>query len=213
MKRGTMLLIAAGVCSLAFQGQRADATLITIAIEAEVDYVEDLGSYLEGRINPGDIITGTYTYDSTTPDTNPSAYVGDYEHRAAPAGISLTVGGFNFASDPTNVYFLLSVCNAGGPYQQDNYLLLSYNNLPLSNGSVVDHISWQLDDPTASALSSDGLPIGPPILDQWQSIVGLRLDGERAGYIVHAYVTSAIPEPTTILLLAVGGLVLVRRQK
>lgn len=210
MKRGTMLLIAAGVCLLAFQSQRADATLITISIEAEVDYVEDLGNYLEGRINPGDIITGTYTYDSTTPDTNPSFEVGDYEHYSSPYGISLTVGGFLFATDPTNVSFLLEVVN---DYPSgDSYLVLSYNNLPLSNGSVVDHISWQLDDPSGNALSSDLLPTLPPVLADWQSIVGLRLEGERA-YIIDAHVTSAVPEPVTILLLAVGGLALVRRQK
>jgi hypothetical protein len=214
MKRGTMLLIAAGVCSLAFQGQRADATLITISIEAEVDYVEDLGNYLEGRINPGDIITGTYTYESTTPDTNPSAYVGDYEHFAPPAGVSLSVGGFDFMTDPMNVDFLVAITNdgiSGGLH--DSYWICSYNNLPLSNGASVDEITWALRDPTASALSSDALPITPPVLDNWQSMVGLRLEGERAGYIVDAHVTSAVPEPGTIGLLTIGTLLLIRKQK
>jgi hypothetical protein len=214
MKRGTMLLIAAGVCLLAFQSQRADATLITISIEAEVDSVEDLGNYLEGRINPGDIITGTYTYESTTPDTNPSESIASYYHYGSTCGISLTAGGLEFRTDPSNVYFLVEIANDHPWFDpainKDGYLLRSYNNLALSNGSVVDHISWQLDDPSGNALSSDLLPTVPPVLADWQSIVGLRLEAERA-YIIDAHVTSAVPEPATILLLAIGGLVLVRR--
>ena len=37
--------------------------------------MDDPDSYLEGKMKPGDIMAGTYTYDSTTPDTNPSAWV------------------------------------------------------------------------------------------------------------------------------------------
>ena len=146
MKRGTMLLIAAGVCLLAFQSQRADATLITISIEAEVDYVEDLGNYLEGKINPGDIITGTYTYDSTTADSYPSdPLVGRYSHYSPPAGISLTVGGFYFTTDSSNTDFLVGIANnVTSDGLHDSYWLHSYNNLPLANGTLVDDISWSL---------------------------------------------------------------------
>jgi hypothetical protein len=213
MKRGTMLLIAAGVCLLAFQSQRADATLITISIEAEVDSVEDFGNYLEGRINPGDIITGTYTYESTTPDSNPSSSIGHYWHYAGPAGISLEVEGFDFASDPSNVNFLVGIVDngtSGGLH--DSYWLCSYSNVPLSNGASVDEITWALEDSTATALSSDALPTSAPVLEQWESIVGLRLEGQRGGYYVSATVTSAIPEPATIVLLALGGLVVLRRR-
>ena len=209
MKRGIILLVVVIICALYFSALPAQATLITIEIEATVDSVEDNGNYLEGQINPGDIITGTYTYESTTPDTNPSPYVGDYEHFASPAGIFLSVGEFDFTTDPTNVDFLVEVVNnyPSGDY----YLVRSYNNLALSNGTLVDHISWQLDDSTATALSSIDLPTSPPILDDWQSIYGLRLHGERGGYIIDATVTSAVPEPATILFFAIGALLLRKR--
>ncbi|MHC4157372.1 MAG: PEP-CTERM sorting domain-containing protein [Planctomycetota bacterium] len=213
MKRGTMLLIAAGVCSLAFQSQRADATLITIAIETQVDYVEDLGNYLEGKINPGDIITGTYTYESTTPDSSPlDPAQGNYWHYAPPAGITLTVGGFDFQTDPTSVEFHVAIRNDIEPGEEDLYSIVSYNNASLYNGTPVDHISWQLYDPTGTAVSTDALPTSAPVLTDWSTSYGLRLEAERA-YIIDAHVTSAVPEPVTILLLALGGLVLVRRRK
>ncbi|MHC4333591.1 MAG: PEP-CTERM sorting domain-containing protein [Planctomycetota bacterium] len=211
MKRGTMLLITAGVCSLAFQSQRADATLITIAIEAEVDYVEDLGNYLEGRINPGDIITGTYTYESTTPDTNPLSQVADYSHYTPPHGISLSLSGFTFVTDPDNINFTIEIINdytSGGLH--DSYGVLSDINLALSNGTPVGHISWWLRDNSATAISTTNLPTTAPILGQWQDNI-LRIESDRA-YIIDAHVTSAVPEPATILLLGLGGLVLVRRQ-
>jgi len=184
---------------------------VTIYIEAVVDSVDDRGNYLEGKINPGDPITGWYTYDSDTLDSNPSIYIGMYEHHSSSSGIKLSLGGFVFQTDQDNVVFLVSVGNAGGPYSSDNYLIRSYNNLPLSNGTLVDFISWQLDDPTGNALSSDALPTTPPVLDDWQSIVGLRLEGDRA-FLIDAHVTSAIPEPATILLFSLGGGWLLRKR-
>jgi len=204
-------MIITVVCLLSFCVAPAEATWVTIEITAEVDAVEDSGNYLEGQINPGDTITGSYIYESTTLDSSPlDPIVGHYWHYAVPAGISLSVNGFEFRTDPSNVEFLVGIVNdnASG---DDIYWVDSYNNLPLSNGTLVDTIVWQLDDPTGTALSSDALPTTPPVLGDWQSMVGLRLDGERAGWGIDATVTSAIPEPSTILLLGMGALILCRR--
>lgn len=54
------------ICAAVFYAQQAQATLITIQIEGVVDSVSDDYGYLEGKIKPGDIITGFYTYESTT---------------------------------------------------------------------------------------------------------------------------------------------------
>lgn len=180
------------------------AESITINITAEVATVDDMGNTLGGAIEVGDIITGQYIYESTTLDTNLSATVGDYWHNTSPYGISLEVNGLFFATDPEDVQFLVEIVN--DHYYQggwDNYLLRSYNNLPLPGGIIVDHISWQLDDPTATALSSDALLIDPPILEDWQSIFGISITGFipdpffpfpwfENEYFIRAHVTSAI---------------------
>jgi len=152
-------------------------------------------------------------YPKFTPDSNPSTTVGHYWHYAPPPGISLSVSSFTFASDPSNLDFLVGIVNdgtSGGLH--DSYWISSHNNLLLSNGASVDEITWALEDPSASALSTDALPITPPVLDRWQSILGLRLGGERGGYFVDAHVTSAVPEPTTLLLFTLGALLLAGKQ-
>jgi hypothetical protein len=192
----------------------AQAALITIQIEAVVDSVDDPFGYLEGNITPGDIITGSYTYDLSTPDTNPSLHVGDYEHWAPPGGISLTVGGFEFKSDPGNLDFLIEIIDdssSGGLH--DSYILGSYGNLPLADGTFVGGIWWYLKDSTASALSSIALPINAPVLDDW-GFNRLSLGGGTRArpFGIMGHVTSAIPEPATIVLFGLGGLLLGRRR-
>jgi len=153
---------------------------ISINITAEVALVDDPGDTLGGVISVGDIITGTYIYESTTPDSNPLPTVGDYWHSTPPYGITINAGELVFKTDPDNVDFLVEIVNDHGSPPRDNYLLRSYNNIfnpALPNGAVVDHISWQLDDPTATALSSEVLPTVPPVLDDWQSIFGLTITG------------------------------------
>ena len=75
-KYGIISIMVVCFCALSFCALPAQAELITIEIEAVVDGVGDPDGYLEGQISPGDIITGFYTYESTTPDSIPSATVG-----------------------------------------------------------------------------------------------------------------------------------------
>jgi len=183
-----------------------NAELITIQIEAVVDTVEDEGNYLEGQILPGNIITGYYTYESTTLDSNPSTSVGHYWQYAPPCGIFLSVSGFDFETDLSDVNFLVGIGNSDIP-THDIYWIRSYNNISLSSGALVDGISWQLDDYTGNSLSSDVLPTTAPMLTDWQ-YNHLRLDGPKLNFIIDAHVTAAIPEPGTMLILCLGGLFL-----
>jgi hypothetical protein len=183
-----------------------------------VNYLRDDKNFLQGKIHLNDTITGSYIYESTTGDTNPDptdTTVGDYWHDITPAGISLSTGGFEFKTDTANVNFLVSIGNNHSG--RDVYLVRSYNNLPLSGSVGVGGISWQLDDYTATAFSSDALPVTAPIpLSQWQSN-DLMIDGGGIGgsYIIHAEVTSAqlVPEPATLLLISLGALMLKKSRR
>jgi hypothetical protein len=150
---------------------------ITIRITAQVAAVDDRDNILNGAINVNDTITGTYTYNGFTADSNPLPTVGDYWHTTSPYGITVYVGGLVFQTDPNSVDFLVEIVNDHNTPPTDNYLLRSYNNLPLANGATVDHIAWQLDDDTAIAIASATLPTTPPNLPDWTSIFGLTLVG------------------------------------
>jgi hypothetical protein len=216
MKKSILLSLTI-LAILLFSAQKAQAQLITIAITATVDHVEDWGAgngYLDGKIHIGDTVTGTYTYESTTLDLNPDdPTVGNYVITAANNGITLTVGGFIFKTDPTNVQLELGVT-----YKSFNCLgFYSHNNIPLSNGTSVYDISWRLFDKTGTALTSDVLPVTAPDLSEWQSEY-FRMDGPAdtpgTGYAVWGPITSMklIPEPTTIILLGLGILSLRKRK-
>ncbi len=187
------------------------AALITIKIEGVVDYVGDPYNYLEGKISPGDAIMGTYTYDTGTPDATPEyPAIGRYEHFAPPAGICVTVGGFEFRTDTLSVDFLVAIANnvtSGGLH--DSYWIYSYNNVPLPSGTSVDQIYWSLRDYSATAVSSIDLPPTAPVLHDWQENI-LGIGADRL-YGISGHDTSAIPEPTSLLLFALGGLLLRKR--
>jgi len=193
---------------------RAVAAPVVVGMTAEVTNVTDLDGVFENRINPGDVLVGKYAYDPTTLDNNPLVGVGDYWHDDAPYGVSLSIGGFVFQTNPINTLFLLEICN--DLYGHDTYLLRSYNNLPFSGEIGVDTIEWVLHDYTCSALNSAALQMTPPILGDWDTNYLLITVGEKggAGYI-QATVTSVelVPEPTTVLMLGFGGVGILRRRR
>jgi hypothetical protein len=207
-----ILLFSVVFLTILCSTQMAQAELITIAITGVVDGFGDNGNYLEGKVHVGDAITGTYTYESTIPDSDPydDPAVGFYCNYGSPCGVSLTVDGFNFKTDPANTKFLIEIDNNNSGI--DGYLIRSYNNLAISNGSPVETISWELQDNTCTAFSSDALPTTAPILSQWQT--NSLWFGMSRYYGIGAHVTSAtlIPEPATILLFGLGILSLRKRK-
>jgi hypothetical protein len=156
----------------------AVAAPVPVVIVGTVATVEDPSGLLDGSVTAGGPFVGVYVFDSATADSNPDPTVGDYWHTAAGYGISVWMGNYTFATDPAAVDFLVEVVDRP---QGDNYLLRSYNNLPAAVGVWVDHIAWQLDDPTGTALANDALPLTPPNLADWQSWFGLTIEGQDGG--------------------------------
>jgi hypothetical protein len=214
-----ILIIALWVVMLSFWPSSAEAKLVPIALTGEVTHVGEMFNFLEGRISVGDLITGVYIYDSSTPDSDQAKYHGLYKHNTAPCGVMLTVGGFVFMTDPSNVNFIVgigdNVPTAYGPV--DGYAFVSRNNLPLPSGALVQSISLSFQDTSGKALSSDALPTTAPILtDWWISYDSIDIYGAYpTPFWLCGRLTSValIPEPATFLVLGVGSLFLLRKHR
>ncbi len=182
------------------------AEMITIAISGHVTLVDDSWGFLENKFHSGDVISGTYTYDSSALDSEPldPAY-GLYEYYNAPMGISMNIGEFNFRTNPNDVYFRIGITHLSGT---NYYSLFSTNNLPLPNGVEVYEIYWDLIDTTGTALNSDALPTIPPDLSLFKPSITCNFDIlGHCSYLIRAEITSAtlVPEPATLLLLMFGA--------
>jgi len=203
-----------GVCLLALVAPLANAELVTINIEGVVDTVDDSGNYLEGQVNPGDIITGWYTYDTDTPDSSALDYYGLYQHGDSPAGMFLEVQGYVFQTDWGMVDLIVSIAdNDETGDLRDAYTVRSYSNLPLEPGITVGEMAWLLRDYTATALDSIALTSTAPDLVAWETNY-LLISGTRdSPFSITGHVTSAfvIPEPCTLLFVAAGALAAIRR--
>ena len=208
---GFAMLVIALFCHCA----SVRAEQIKIALTGYVNNVSDSYNLLGGSIHNGDAITGYYIYDSATADSDSSAVFGSYKYTITPYGMSITIGSTTFKTDSTNVNFEVGLINNYAGETLDSYEITSYNNFQLVNGVSVGQLHWQLDDYTGTALSSDALLLTAPDLTKWQDNSMSVFGGTDAKtqFVIRGYITSAylVPEPMTLFLLGLGGLLLRRR--
>lgn len=144
----------------------AQAELVTKEIVAQVYYVFDPGSALQGSVVSGDILSGTYTFETATPDQNSSAEVGYYPHDPVPSiGFDLATGDTRFVANPTDTSFEIELTNYTYEhrYRIHNWLMQS-----LPNGAYVDGIRVDLVDPSATAHENDLLQASAPDLGKYE---------------------------------------------
>jgi hypothetical protein len=150
-----------------------------------------------GSVTNGTPFSGYYTFDTGTADSASDPTVGDYWSTNSACGVVVKMGSYVFRTDPLHVSFLVEIVNRP---EGDNYLLRSYQNLG-SQGVTVDHISWQLDNVAGNALSTDRLPLTPPVLSAFKSDFGLTIEGGCNSLFIRGNVTSiraeAVPPPPT----------------
>ena len=217
MKKTIVITAIFILCMYASQTQ---ASLIEIAIEAEITGVSDSGNLLEGNVNVGDTITGSYKYDSEATDSEPTIpYYGSYNFFQTPYGISLEINSIHFQTDSSNTDYHIGITN-NHPGAWDVYNMISKNNLPVFNNIAVNSIQWELQDYSEQALSDIILPTNAPDLNEWQDYNLLIISGGgnpklgELAFGIGAYVTTAvlIPEPSSFLLISIG-LLYIRKRK
>jgi hypothetical protein len=205
-----IITLAIVTCCWACLNQ-AQAVPITIEIGGEI--TGGYGTLWGGDIHVGSSITGTYTYDSATPNTSTLGEMGKYVFDS-PYGMDLFLGGFEFKTVPSHTgQFQITIFDNGA--NADSYEVRSNQNVPLSNGATVDYVFWGLHG-SNSMLSSTDLPVVAPVVIQWPDKY-LYLHGADTlgnGFLFWGKITQAVlvPEPLTGVLLMTGVFFLRRRR-
>lgn len=158
----------------------------------------------------GTAITGSYTFESTTPDAIPSPDAGSYSMFGPPFGMQVDIGGNAFSA--TDFLNIGVANNFSGTVDQYTVLAQQTSDEPLD-------IELFFEDNTGLALSSDALPTTPPPLLLFQirsfSLIG-TVDGNQVeiGAQINTLTPAVtqVPVPGTLLLLSVGLAWLCRRR-
>ena len=155
-------------------------------------------------IQPGDTITGQFTFDSTAVDGIGSPSTGSYTSSGASFGMSVTIGAGALLfseSGLLNIGILDSFV--------DQYTVTATSDI------LTLELFFQ--DNTGNTFSSDALPLLPPSLagfaqrdfhlDQ-TNISGdeTQVDGTIASLTCSGCAASSIPEPSTLCLLFTGAI-------
>lgn len=194
-----------GVVVFVAGGRVALGSPVTWDFQGVVETVDDYYDLLGGTVTPGSVISGTITFESTTP--------GDQLVHQLYADPFTSVGGhleqFSFTGPISNrgsIYVLNDSFSNG----QDALSFL----IPISIASEDAFLSLGLTDPSGTLYDSTDLPLTPPDLSLFPT--GLRqfsISRETEDLAIRGYLETLVPEPGTLLLLsiAIAGLVLRRR--
>ncbi len=155
----------------------------------------------------GSPFSGLYTFESTTPDSDPGeprrglyndaireveGYVGTY-HLQGPVGSTTLVSVVDLQR---SLY--------------DEYLV----SAPVEFGGVTLDFAVQLFDSSGEALEGDSLPLVPPVLSLFDLPRFLIFDqSEAIPLTVRGELRSLVPEPGTLVSLAIGVLIATTRRR
>jgi hypothetical protein len=188
------LLCSVGVAFLLSSPHTASAQEITFNFTAVITRVFD--SLSSGPFALGQTVTGSYTFDSAAVDQDPSPVVGLYQNVTR---LEFSVPAANYHATTTagsSPGFIEVLDNEDGV--RDRYVVSM--GTPGQNvsgpdvaGHTLDHIGIVLRDRTTFAVSSDALPLVPPMLSDFAFgvEVGLGFNGPGvSGAPVSAELTS-----------------------
>ncbi|MEW6534374.1 MAG: hypothetical protein AB1454_02000 [Candidatus Auribacterota bacterium] len=195
---------------------------LTVNISGTITQVSDSSNSLGGAVSAGDTFSGSYTYDDTPDVIYNGTNISQYEYTTGINGVKIEINGLTFETDLSSLYFLVEVHNDRA-VTNDVFLWHSYYNT-VSSGIPVDTISWELKDNSRTALTSTHLPDTVMDLSAWPDFNWLAIHSAAVvgsdvfiydiyGTVTFTEAAPAIPEPLSLLLCAIGGILIKLRKR
>lgn len=215
----TLLIVAAILAVAATPGAASTITYnFAVRVGRATVFVED---FTLGSVQPGDVLHGTLTVDTSLPDLSASPDVGLYVAAGAPSALSLTVGPYAPFPQETFATSDLSVRlaeNGSGFFGTEEFS--TFNDGPfVANGMEVDAFEIRLDSDSLSFLTGTGFPtaVDLALLNSHSTFEFLGHDARRPfdGFELFGSITEfevapdVVPEPGSLILLGSGVLALV----
>lgn len=192
MKRRTYLA-AAGAVALMLSVGTAMADLVTVEVTGTVEYVNDPNNALTGEIQTSQQVTGTYTYDTSVADIEPSPEYGRYPQDPAQLALRLDIGSLVFATNDTPSPTAFAAVDVMNSYGDGFHVGAASNFQPLANGASVEYVDFDFFDPSGVALDSDAMLTTAPELAKFsEPLVYVSGNGANgAWYDFRVRITSA----------------------
>lgn len=181
---------------------------ITFEFAGEVTFIGDEDNVLGDGVSLGSPFSGSFTFESTTPDVDPSQQlraiyedtITDVSGLLADLAFSGPIGGGNFIALVLDGFFGTS---------SDEYTVRS--GIELLGQPARFRLT--LVDGTGTAFSDDSLLIdAPDPVDFERATFNLFSEASDFSFSVGGELTALIPEPMTVVLLGVGAAFLITRR-
>ncbi len=197
-----LILYVAVLAATAAPGQ---AEIITFHYSGTVESL-DFTNGTPTEFAPGDTISGTYTFDSTTTDTDSNPGIGVYV--SSISSLSTTVGSYTASFVNSEIVVQDNFFSASDFYQISG----GSSSGPSVSGIPLNSFSLWLNDTTGTMFSNDSLPLIPTdpatVPGSPQTFITLSFFGSDSGGpnelgAVYAtldtltLVTEQVPEPST----------------
>jgi hypothetical protein len=185
----TATLLVGGLLLSAFLSGPVSAEQVRVKVTARVSDVSDPGNILAGKIVFGQRVTGTYVYNTNTPNESPDPGVGRYHPYANEARMRFVAGSIVFESvQPTQGIRMEVQSQTSG---EGRFFMISPENKPLASGASVETIALEIRG-NGNVTETTALPhVAPDLTHYW--IKDVILGGSVAGsyYFVRAQIEVA----------------------
>ena len=180
---------------------------VTWEFAGEITSVRDDDDRLAGAVTVGSPFSGSFTFESTTPDSSPdNPGLGEYAN--AVLSVSGEVAGMPFLGSG-DLFSAISIFDGPFGFTFDSYNIDILDIDTDFLGETSD-FSFTVRDSTGTALSTDSLLRSPPDLASFD-LRNFTLTTQSEAVGLAGEITFLTPEPTTLVLLALAALAGIRR--